>query len=92
MPLPPSPPPCPQVFDNDISYIEGGTASGFFTVEDTQYVTRYRWGQGLGGDAWGRSCPMSHRGCLSRRLYRVYGKKNVKLEPVALKGTSLDPR
>ncbi|XP_035168371.1 protein flightless-1 homolog, partial [Oxyura jamaicensis] len=45
--------------------IEGGTASGFFTVEDTQYVTR---------------------------LYRVYGKKNVKLEPVALKGTSLDPR
>lgn len=31
---------CPQVFDNDISYIEGGTASGFFTVEDTQYVTR----------------------------------------------------
>ncbi|OXB68769.1 hypothetical protein ASZ78_002184 [Callipepla squamata] len=54
-----------QVFDNDISYIEGGTASGFFTVEDTQYVTR---------------------------LYRVYGKKNVKLEPVALKGTSLDPR
>ncbi|NWS29920.1 FLII protein, partial [Polioptila caerulea] len=26
------------------------------------------------------------------RLYRVYGKKNVKLEPVALKGTSLDPR
>ncbi|XP_071616489.1 protein flightless-1 homolog [Heliangelus exortis] len=54
-----------QVFDNDISYIEGGTASGFFTVEDTQYVTR---------------------------LYRVYGKKNIKLEPVALKGTSLDPR
>lgn len=49
MPLPPSPPPCLQVFDNDISYIEGGTASGFFTVEDTQYVTRYRWGQGLGG-------------------------------------------
>nr|XP_020136818.1 protein flightless-1 homolog [Microcebus murinus] len=29
-----------QVFDNDISYIEGGTASGFYTVEDTHYVTR----------------------------------------------------
>uniref|UniRef100_G1SWT9 FLII actin remodeling protein n=1 Tax=Oryctolagus cuniculus TaxID=9986 RepID=G1SWT9_RABIT len=54
-----------QVFDNDISYIEGGTASGFYTVEDTHYVTR---------------------------MYRVYGKKNVKLEPVPLKGTSLDPR
>lgn len=35
---------------------------------------------------------MSHCDCLSPRLYRVYGKKNVKLEPVALKGTSLDPR
>ncbi|XP_053425144.1 protein flightless-1 homolog isoform X3 [Nycticebus coucang] len=54
-----------QVFDNDISYIEGGTASGFYTVEDTHYVTR---------------------------MYRVYGKKNIKLEPVPLKGTSLDPR
>lgn len=30
----------PQVFDNNISYIEGGTASGFYTVEDTHYVTR----------------------------------------------------
>lgn len=29
-----------QVFDNDIAYIEGGTASGFYTVEDTHYVTR----------------------------------------------------
>lgn len=29
-----------QVFDNDISYIEGGTASGFYTVEDTHYITR----------------------------------------------------
>lgn len=54
-PVAPSPscptltPSLPQVFDNDISYIEGGTASGFFTVEDTQYVTRYSWGQGLGG-------------------------------------------
>uniref|UniRef100_A0A6I8PQP3 Protein flightless-1 homolog n=1 Tax=Xenopus tropicalis TaxID=8364 RepID=A0A6I8PQP3_XENTR len=28
-----------QVFYNDISYIEGGTASGFYTVEDTQYIT-----------------------------------------------------
>ncbi|ERE67713.1 putative protein flightless-1 like protein [Cricetulus griseus] len=53
------------VFDNDISYIEGGTASGFYTVEDTHYVTR---------------------------MYRVYGKKNIKLEPVPLKGASLDPR
>ncbi|KAJ8254264.1 hypothetical protein COCON_G00208760 [Conger conger] len=39
------------VFDSEISYIEGGTASGFYTVEDSQYVTR---------------------------LYRVYGKKNIK--------------
>uniref|UniRef100_A0A8C0DTX9 Protein flightless-1 homolog n=1 Tax=Balaenoptera musculus TaxID=9771 RepID=A0A8C0DTX9_BALMU len=54
-----------QVFDNDISYVEGGTASGFYTVEDTHYVTR---------------------------MYRVYGKKNLKLEPVPLKGASLDPR
>ncbi|XP_077019526.1 protein flightless-1 homolog isoform X2 [Tamandua tetradactyla] len=54
-----------QVFDNDISYIEGGTASGFYTVEDTHYVSR---------------------------MYRVYGKKNIKLEPVPLKGASLDPR
>ncbi|XP_007910122.1 protein flightless-1 homolog [Callorhinchus milii] len=28
------------VFDNYISYIEGGTASGFYTVEETQYITR----------------------------------------------------
>nr|XP_056722154.1 protein flightless-1 homolog [Euleptes europaea] len=54
-----------QVFDHEISYIEGGTASGFFTVEDTHYITR---------------------------LYRVYGKKNIKLEPVPLKAVSLDPR
>ncbi|KAB1266484.1 Protein flightless-1-like protein [Camelus dromedarius] len=54
-----------QVFDSDISYIEGGTASGFYTVEDTHYVTR---------------------------MYRVYGRKNIKLEPVPLKGASLDPR
>ncbi|KPP68916.1 protein flightless-1-like [Scleropages formosus] len=53
------------IFDNEISYIEGGTASGFFTVEDTQYVTR---------------------------LHRVYGKKNIKLESVPLKASSLDPR
>uniref|UniRef100_A0A4W4EI33 Gelsolin-like domain-containing protein n=1 Tax=Electrophorus electricus TaxID=8005 RepID=A0A4W4EI33_ELEEL len=46
------------VFDNEISYIEGGTASGFYTVEDTQYPTR---------------------------LYRVYGKKNIRLESVPLK-------
>ncbi|KAK2111044.1 hypothetical protein P7K49_010790 [Saguinus oedipus] len=59
------PHPHTQVFDNDISYIEGGTASGFYTVEDTHYITR---------------------------MYRVYGKKNIKLEPVPLKGASLDPR
>ncbi|RXM32515.1 Protein flightless-1-like [Acipenser ruthenus] len=53
------------VFDSEISYIEGGTASGFFTVEDTQYITR---------------------------LYRIYGKKNIKLESVPLKASSLDPR
>uniref|UniRef100_A0A4W4EF97 Protein flightless-1 homolog n=1 Tax=Electrophorus electricus TaxID=8005 RepID=A0A4W4EF97_ELEEL len=53
------------VFDNEISYIEGGTASGFYTVEDTQYPTR---------------------------LYRVYGKKNIRLESVPLKAASLDPR
>ncbi|ETE72453.1 Protein flightless-1-like protein [Ophiophagus hannah] len=54
-----------QVFDHEISYIEGGTASGFYTVEDIHYVTR---------------------------LYRVYGKKNIKLEPVPLKAAALDPR
>uniref|UniRef100_A0A674JPS5 Protein flightless-1 homolog n=1 Tax=Terrapene triunguis TaxID=2587831 RepID=A0A674JPS5_9SAUR len=54
-----------QVFDHEISYIEGGSASGFYTVEDAQYITR---------------------------LYRVYGKKNIKLEPVTLKAASLDPR
>ncbi|XP_053550578.1 protein flightless-1 homolog [Bombina bombina] len=54
-----------QVFDNEISYIEGGSASGFYTVEDAQYITR---------------------------LYRVYGKKNIRLEPVPLKSSSLDPR
>ncbi|KTF89064.1 hypothetical protein cypCar_00012721 [Cyprinus carpio] len=53
------------VFNNEISYIEGGTASGFYTVEDTQYQTR---------------------------LYRVYGKKNIRLESVPLKASSLDPR
>uniref|UniRef100_UPI003AAD4729 protein flightless-1 homolog isoform X4 n=1 Tax=Centroberyx gerrardi TaxID=166262 RepID=UPI003AAD4729 len=53
------------VFDNEISYIEGGTASGFYTVEDTNY---------------------------SVKLYRVYGKKNIRLESVPLKASSLDPR
>ncbi|XP_056309960.1 protein flightless-1 homolog [Danio aesculapii] len=53
------------VFDHEISYIEGGTASGFYTVEDTQYPTR---------------------------LYRIYGKKNIRLESVPLKASSLDPR
>nr|XP_033819549.1 protein flightless-1 homolog [Geotrypetes seraphini] len=53
------------VFDGAISYIEGGTASGFYTVEDSRYATR---------------------------LYRVFGKKNIKLESVPLKAASLDPR
>ncbi|XP_047213705.1 protein flightless-1 homolog [Girardinichthys multiradiatus] len=53
------------VFNNEISYIEGGTASGFYTVEDSNYTIR---------------------------LYRVYGKKNIKLESVPVKGSSLDPR
>uniref|UniRef100_H3D1R5 Protein flightless-1 homolog n=1 Tax=Tetraodon nigroviridis TaxID=99883 RepID=H3D1R5_TETNG len=53
------------VFNNEISYIEGGTASGFYTVEDSHY---------------------------SIRLYRVYGKKNIKLESVPVKASSLDPR
>ncbi|XP_038675571.1 protein flightless-1 homolog [Scyliorhinus canicula] len=52
------------VFDK-MSYIEGGTASGFYTVEETQYITR---------------------------LFRCYGKKNIKLESVPLKALSLDPR
>ncbi|XP_018092980.1 FLII actin remodeling protein S homeolog isoform X1 [Xenopus laevis] len=54
-----------QVFYNDITYIEGGTASGFYTVEEAQYITR---------------------------LYRIYGKKNIRLEPMPLKSSSLDPR
>ncbi|XP_069501795.1 protein flightless-1 homolog [Ambystoma mexicanum] len=53
------------VFDNKISYVEGGSASGFYTVEDSQYVSR---------------------------LYRIFGKKNIKLEPVPLKASALDPR
>ncbi|XP_055507215.1 protein flightless-1 homolog [Leucoraja erinacea] len=52
------------IFDS-IAYIEGGTASGFYTVEEALYITR---------------------------LFRIYGKKNVKLEPVPLKASSLDPR
>lgn len=31
---------CMQVFSNEISYIEGGTASGFYTVEDSNYSIR----------------------------------------------------
>lgn len=44
------------------------------------------------GGLGGAGTAPSHHSPLSSRLYRVYGKKNVKLEPVALKGTSLDPR
>ncbi|KAM4697985.1 protein flightless-1 homolog [Rhinophrynus dorsalis] len=54
-----------MVFNNDITYIEGGTASGFYTVDDVQYISR---------------------------LYRIYGKKNIRLEPMPLKSSSLDPR
>ncbi|XP_029432030.1 protein flightless-1 homolog isoform X2 [Rhinatrema bivittatum] len=53
------------VFDGSISYIEGGSASGFYTVEDSQYISR---------------------------LYRIFGKKNIRLESVPLKAASLDPR
>uniref|UniRef100_A0A8C9Y2C2 FLII actin remodeling protein n=1 Tax=Sander lucioperca TaxID=283035 RepID=A0A8C9Y2C2_SANLU len=53
------------VFNNEISYIEGGTSSGFYTVEDTNYPVR---------------------------LYRIYGKKNIRLESVPVKASSLDPR
>ncbi|XP_069761367.1 protein flightless-1 homolog [Narcine bancroftii] len=52
------------IFDN-ITYIEGGTASGFYTVEETQYINR---------------------------LFRCYGKKNIKLESVPFKASSLDSR
>uniref|UniRef100_A0A8C6LNW4 FLII actin remodeling protein n=1 Tax=Nothobranchius furzeri TaxID=105023 RepID=A0A8C6LNW4_NOTFU len=52
------------VFNNEISYIEGGTASGFYTVEDTHYPAR---------------------------LYRVYGKKNIRLESVPVKNMPLIP-
>lgn len=34
----------------------------------------------------------SNLSCPACRMYRVYGKKNIKLEPVPLKGASLDPR
>lgn len=40
-----------------------------------------------GGGHWGKSAL-----ALAPRMYRVYGKKNIKLEPVPLKGASLDPR
>ncbi|XP_061404847.1 protein flightless-1 homolog [Lethenteron reissneri] len=53
------------VFNNKLAYIEGGSPSGFFTVEETVYVTR---------------------------MYRCYGKKNIKLEPVPVAGSCLDPR
>uniref|UniRef100_A0A3P8WVE8 Protein flightless-1 homolog n=1 Tax=Cynoglossus semilaevis TaxID=244447 RepID=A0A3P8WVE8_CYNSE len=53
------------VFNNEISYIEGGTASGFYTVEDNNYAIKF---------------------------YRVYGKKNIRLESVHVKASSLDPR
>lgn len=48
---------------------------------------------------WGRVsgklvlwCPLQATFAPASRMYRVYGKKNIKLEPVPLKGASLDPR
>ena len=35
------------MFSNEISYIEGGTASGFYTVEDTNYALRLAGGNSL---------------------------------------------
>ena len=49
----------------------------------------------MGGGYWGKSapwCPRQATLALAPRMYRVYGKKNLKLEPVPLKGASLDPR
>ncbi|KFV77822.1 Protein flightless-1, partial [Struthio camelus australis] len=60
---------------------------------------QYGWGGGSGvpaalglGGGLGKAVPHIPPWLSLPRLYRVYGKKNVKLEPVALKGTSLDPR
>lgn len=55
---------------------------------------------GLAGKDWEESvrglsapwCPHLAILAPAPRMYRVYGKKNVKLEPVPLKGASLDPR
>lgn len=48
-----------------------------------------------GGGYWGTLvpwCPLQSTFAPASRMYRVYGKKNIKLEPVPLKGASLDPR
>lgn len=47
-----------------------------------------------GGGHWGKSALGAPQAtlALAPRMYRVYGKKNIKLEPVPLKGASLDPR
>lgn len=48
-----------------------------------------------GGGCWGALvpwCPLQSTFAPASRMYRVYGKKNIKLEPVPLKGASLDPR
>lgn len=48
-------------------------------------------GGGVLGAIWSPGTP-SKPLPLAFRMYRVYGKKNIKLEPVPLKGASLDPR
>ena len=49
------------------------------------------WGESVRGKLvpW---CPLQATCSVASRMYRVYGKKNIKLEPVPLKGASLDPR
>ncbi|KAG8145810.1 hypothetical protein E2320_012293 [Naja naja] len=67
-----------QVFDHEISYIEGA-----------RQAASTRWKTFI-------MSPVDMIKLLflqfQRRLYRVYGKKNIKLEPVPLKATALDPR
>lgn len=51
--------------------------------------------EGLGAGCQGKLvpwCPLQSTFAPASRMYRVYGKKNIKLEPVPLKGASLDPR
>lgn len=104
-----------QVFNNEISYIEGGTASGFYTVEDSHYSVRWAgklrpFPISVDEDSFifiylyiyrilFHCCRFTHSLVIIPnpfsvfvRLYRVYGKKNIKLESVPAKASSLDPR